>query len=54
MTLTQTVLLPLTRNGHRPGVRRNPPRLGEHTHELLAELGYTPEQIQTLTPTETP
>ena len=29
-----------------PGVLRTaPPRLGEHTNEILASLGYTPEQI---------
>ena len=42
---TSTVLLPLMLNGERPGVRMNPPRLGEHTRELLQELGYEPEAI---------
>jgi len=27
------------------GVRRPAPLLGEHTDEILAEHGYTPEQI---------
>jgi crotonobetainyl-CoA:carnitine CoA-transferase CaiB-like acyl-CoA transferase len=35
----QTVLLPLTLGGERLGVRRSPPRLGEHTDELLRSLG---------------
>ncbi|MDM7944268.1 MAG: CoA transferase [Hydrogenophaga sp.] len=37
----QTVLLPLALDGERLGVRRSPPRLGEHSAELLAELGYS-------------
>lgn len=37
---TQVPLLPLTLGGARPGVRLQPPRVGEHTAELLAALGY--------------
>ena len=36
---TQVPLLPLTLDGERPGVRLQPPRLGEHTAELLREAG---------------
>ncbi|AMO23387.1 CaiB/BaiF CoA-transferase family protein [Ramlibacter solisilvae] len=38
-------LLPLVLGGQRPGVRLSPPRLGEHTVELLEALAYTPAQI---------
>ncbi|NPC59170.1 CaiB/BaiF CoA transferase family protein [Caenimonas soli] len=45
---TQVPLLPLTLGGERPGVRLQPPKLGEHGGELLAELGYDPAQIEAL------
>ncbi|MCJ0766026.1 CaiB/BaiF CoA transferase family protein [Variovorax terrae] len=45
---TQTVLLPLMLDGHRPGVRSHPPRLGQHTRELLASLGYGASDIEAL------
>jgi crotonobetainyl-CoA:carnitine CoA-transferase CaiB-like acyl-CoA transferase len=38
----QTVLLPLMLDGERLGVRRSPPRLGEHTQEVLGALGFPP------------
>ena len=47
--LAQTVLLPLTLDGKRPGVRLNPPALGEHSHALLTELGYDDATIRRLT-----
>jgi formyl-CoA transferase len=31
-----------------PGVRRAAPLRGEHTDTILADLGYTPEQIKGL------
>jgi crotonobetainyl-CoA:carnitine CoA-transferase CaiB-like acyl-CoA transferase len=45
---TKTVLLPFTLDGERPGVRLNPPKLGEHSDALLRELGYGDEAIQRL------
>ncbi|MCG2592194.1 CoA transferase [Ramlibacter sp. XY19] len=50
---SKTVLLPLTLDGQRPGVRHDPPKLGEHGHELLAELGYSDAEIAALTHMET-
>jgi crotonobetainyl-CoA:carnitine CoA-transferase CaiB-like acyl-CoA transferase len=47
----QTVLLPLALDGERLGVRRSPPRLGEHSAELLAELGYSAEDAARLSRT---
>ncbi|MGE0349258.1 CaiB/BaiF CoA transferase family protein [Hydrogenophaga sp.] len=47
----QTVLLPLALDGQRLGVRRSPPRLGEHSAPLLAELGYGPEDALRLAKT---
>ena len=45
---SRAVLLPLTLDGQRPGVRHSPPKLGEHSAEILSELGYNAAEIQAL------
>ena len=42
---TSVPLLPFTLDGERPGVRLNPPALGEHSRDLLAELGYSLAEV---------
>lgn len=44
----RTTLLPLRLDGQRMGVRTDPPRLGQHTQDLLAGLGYTDGQMDSL------
>jgi crotonobetainyl-CoA:carnitine CoA-transferase CaiB-like acyl-CoA transferase len=40
--------LPLDMDGRKTCVRRQPPRMGEHTRAVLAEAGYNPAQIDEL------
>jgi len=40
--------LPLALDGKRLGKRTDPPRIGEHGRELLAELGCSPQDIESL------
>jgi crotonobetainyl-CoA:carnitine CoA-transferase CaiB-like acyl-CoA transferase len=44
----KTTLFPITMQGQRLGIRLDPPRLGEHSRELLAGAGFTPEAVDAL------
>jgi formyl-CoA transferase/CoA:oxalate CoA-transferase len=43
-----TVALPLSVDGERVRHQRQPPRLGEHTDEILREVGYTDTELEAL------
>ncbi len=43
-----TTLLPFTLDGQRLGVREQPPKAGEHSDALLAQLGYSADEIAAL------
>ena len=45
---TPTPALPLEMAGHRLAKRLDIPRAGEHSAEIAAELGLTPDEIQIL------
>jgi crotonobetainyl-CoA:carnitine CoA-transferase CaiB-like acyl-CoA transferase len=47
-TAVKTTLLPITLGGRRPGVRSDPPAMGEHTSELLTGIGYARDEIDEL------
>jgi crotonobetainyl-CoA:carnitine CoA-transferase CaiB-like acyl-CoA transferase len=42
------VLFPFTLDGQRMGVRRSPPKLGEHSAQLLEALGYSAQDAMKL------
>lgn len=44
----KATLFPITLDGVRPGVRLQPPKLAEHTQQLLASLGYGSSEIEAL------
>jgi crotonobetainyl-CoA:carnitine CoA-transferase CaiB-like acyl-CoA transferase len=44
----RTTLFPIMMEGRRLGVRLDPPRIGEHTQELLRGVGYSDEAIESL------
>jgi len=45
----KTTLFPITLAGQRLGVRLDPPKLGQHTRELLGSIGYARSEIDALT-----
>jgi crotonobetainyl-CoA:carnitine CoA-transferase CaiB-like acyl-CoA transferase len=47
-TVAARVRFPVAIDGHYPNVRRRPPRLGEHTREVLADLGLDEQAISAL------
>lgn len=44
----RSIGLPIQWDGRRPGVRRVPPRLGEHGEDVLTWLGYTRDDVRSL------
>ncbi len=46
--MVDTILFPFKMDGSHMGVRRHPPKLGEHTDELLREVGYSDAQIDAM------
>ncbi len=44
----KATLFPFTMAGQRLGVRLHPPRMGEHTREVLTQVGYAPAEIDRL------
>jgi crotonobetainyl-CoA:carnitine CoA-transferase CaiB-like acyl-CoA transferase len=44
----KTTLFPITMEGRRLGVRLDPPKVGEHTSDLLKELGCTDAEVDDL------
>ncbi len=48
----QIMGLPFTLTEHARGLRRTAPRVGEHSREVLDELGYDDERIQALIASE--
>jgi len=44
----KTTLFPITLEGQRLGVRLHPPRLGEHSRELLEGAGFSAAEIDGL------
>jgi crotonobetainyl-CoA:carnitine CoA-transferase CaiB-like acyl-CoA transferase len=46
--MVKTTLFPITMDGQRLPVRLHPPRMGEHSRELLASAGFAAGEIDDL------
>jgi crotonobetainyl-CoA:carnitine CoA-transferase CaiB-like acyl-CoA transferase len=46
--MVKTALFPITLDGRRLGVRMDPPRLGQHTAELLKGVGCSDDEVEAL------
>jgi crotonobetainyl-CoA:carnitine CoA-transferase CaiB-like acyl-CoA transferase len=51
--MARTPLLPVSVDGERLANRRDPPQIGEHTREVLEEIGLEPEEIRALSENRT-
>ena len=47
-SVSKVPLMPFTLGGWRPGIRLQPPLLGEHSRDLLLRAGYSAEEIDAL------
>jgi crotonobetainyl-CoA:carnitine CoA-transferase CaiB-like acyl-CoA transferase len=47
-SMSRVPLLPLMLDGARPGLRLQPPGIGEHTRELLCSVGYSAAEVDAL------